>query len=308
MIRLSRSTALLPLAVLCFPVWLSAQETTLPKGYVGSETCAGCHEDISKSLEKNPHNKLSTTKWRGWQERSCEACHGPGEKHAETNAADDILNPSKMQAAAVDKMCLSCHRNSKTQVGVIQNGHARSAVACTSCHTVHKPGQESSGWQFRTAAGVNKKCASCHTSVWASFQKPHRHRLPEAAMSCTNCHNPHGSVLAQNMRTANAAEPGCFACHADKRGPFVFEHAPVRTEPCSTCHEPHGSANPRMLTRHAVANQCLECHSNLVSPTAGGIAGGVPTAIHDMRQPRYRNCTMCHQKIHGSNVHRGLLR
>ncbi len=309
MIRLSRSTALLPLAVLFLPAWLSAQETpTLPKGYVGSELCAGCHDEVSTAFEKNPHHNLVKTKWRGLQERACEACHGPGEKHAETNSADDILNPSKMQAAAVDKMCLSCHRNSKTHVGMIQNGHARSAVACTSCHTMHKTGQESSNWQFRTATGVNKKCASCHTNVWASFQKPHRHRLPEGAMACTNCHNPHGSVLARNIRTANAAEPGCFACHADKRGPFVFEHAPVRTEPCSTCHEPHGSANPRMLTRHQVMNQCLECHSNLVSPTAAGIAGGVPPAIHDMRQPRYRNCTMCHQKIHGSNVHRGLLR
>jgi len=308
MIRLSRSTALLPLAVLILPAWLSAQEPTLPKGYVGSETCAGCHEDISKSLEKNPHNQLSSTKWRGWQGRSCEACHGPGEKHAETNSAEDIKNPSKMPAAEVDKACLSCHRNSKTQVGAIQNGHARSAVSCTSSHTVHKTGQESSGFQFRTAAGVNKKCASCHTNVWASFQKPHRHKLPENAMSCTSCHNPHGSILAVNMRTANAAEPGCFACHSDKRGPFVFEHAPVRTEPCSTCHEPHGSANPRMLNRAQVANQCLECHSNLVSPSPSGIAGGVPPAIHDMRLPKYKNCTMCHQKIHGSNVNRGLLR
>jgi len=307
MIRLSRSAAAYPLAAFLLPAWLAAQETTLPKGYVGSETCAGCHDEANTSLGKSPHRALATAKWRGWQERACEACHGPGAKHAETNAVEDILNPSKMAPAAVDKMCLSCHRNSRTHVGVIQNGHARSAVACTSCHTVHKTGQESSDWQFRTAAGVNKKCASCHLNVWASFQKPHRHRLPEGAMSCTSCHNPHGSVLARNMRTANAAEPGCNACHADKRGPFVFEHAPVRTEPCSTCHEPHGSANPRMLARHEVLNQCLECHSNIVAP-ANGIAGGVPPALHDMRQAKYRNCTMCHQKIHGSNVSRRLLR
>ncbi|HNY42424.1 MAG TPA: DmsE family decaheme c-type cytochrome [Bryobacteraceae bacterium] len=307
MIRLSRSTAVLPLAVFLLPAWLPGQESTLPKGYVGSETCAGCHDEVSTAFAKNPHHALSATKWRGLQERACEACHGPGAKHAETNAVDDILNPAKMAPAAVDKMCLSCHRNSKTQVGAIQNGHARSAVACTSCHTVHKTGEQSSGWQFRTAMGVNKKCASCHTNVWASFQKPHHHKVPEGAMSCTSCHNPHGSVLARNIRTANSAEPGCNACHADKRGPFVFEHAPVRTEPCSTCHEPHGSANPRMLTRHVVANQCLECHSNIVAP-ANGIAGGVPPALHDMRQAKYRNCTMCHQKIHGSNVNRGLLR
>ena len=30
------------------------------------------------------------------------------------------------------------------------------------------------------------------------------------------------------MRTFAASEPGCFRCHGDKRGPFTFEHAPVR--------------------------------------------------------------------------------
>ncbi len=137
MIRLSRSTALLPLAVLFLPAWLSAQETpTLPKGYVGSELCAGCHDEVSTAFEKNPHHNLVKTKWRGLQERACEACHGPGEKHAETNSADDILNPSKMQAAAVDKMCLSCNRNSKTHVVRSRTGtrgrrwHAPRATRC----------------------------------------------------------------------------------------------------------------------------------------------------------------------------------
>ena len=64
-------------------------------------------------------------------------------------------------------------------------------------------------------------------------------------------------------QTFAANEPGCFKCHGDKRGPFTFEHAPVRFESCATCHEPHGSANPRMLTRPVVQQVCLECHANL---------------------------------------------
>ena len=31
------------------------------------------------------------------------------------------------------------------------------------------------------------------------------------------------------IQTVNANEPGCLKCHGDKRGPFVFEHAPVKT-------------------------------------------------------------------------------
>jgi DmsE family decaheme c-type cytochrome len=115
------------------------------------------------------------------------------------------------------------------------------------------------------------------------------------------------------LLNAGMREPGCFKCHTDKRGPFTFEHAPVRLEGCPACHQPHGSANPRMLTRHEVRFQCLECHSNVTAAAgaqaapSGGL-GAVPPAFHDLRNPRYRNCTTCHWKIHGSHVNREFTR
>jgi predicted CXXCH cytochrome family protein len=83
----------------------------------------------------------------------------------------------------------------------------------------------------------------------------------------------------------------------------------VRFEGCATCHEPHGSANPRMLVRQEVRLVCLECHANLpVAMKTSAVMGVVPPAFHDLRSPRFRNCTVCHQKIHGSHVDRNLLR
>jgi DmsE family decaheme c-type cytochrome len=157
---------------------------------------------------------------------------------------------------------------------------------------------------------VNAQCASCHPDVWASFQRPHHHPLPENAMSCVDCHNPHGTWQKASLKTFSGNEPGCLKCHSDKRGPFTFEHAPMRYEGCGSCHQPHGSANPRMLTRAEVRFQCLECHSNIAGPRvpSTGTVGGVPPAIHDMRSPRYQNCTICHVKVHGSHVDRALLR
>ncbi|MBI4890703.1 MAG: hypothetical protein HY821_08760, partial [Acidobacteria bacterium] len=114
--------------------------------------------------------------------------------------------------------------------------------------------------------------------------------------------------LAQNNRVSAGQEPGCFNCHADKRGPFVYEHAPVKNESCAICHEVHGSGNPRMMKRSEVANLCLECHSNIQSPPKGAAIGGIPPAFHDMRSPRWRNCTICHQKVHGSNADKSLTR
>jgi DmsE family decaheme c-type cytochrome len=128
--------------------------------------------------------------------------------------------------------------------------------------------------------------------------------------SCMDCHNPHspGGQIARRVTYGN--EPACLSCHSNLRGPFVFEHAPLRLEGCSSCHVPHGSANPKMLTRGEVRTVCLECHSDLngVNGASGGALGVVPPAFHDIRNPRIQACSTCHRKIHGSYVDRSLRR
>jgi DmsE family decaheme c-type cytochrome len=306
-----RSTeALLRLAPICALLAIAAasaagQDTPSPRA--GSEACQACHEDISNAFAKNPHHEVETDTRRGWKGQACESCHGPAQKHTESASAEDIRNPSKLTAVAADKICLSCHLNQPTHVGRLQSSHAKDQVSCTTCHKIHANGPF--GLVARKVAAVNALCATCHTSVWSQFQRPFKHRLPEGAMSCVDCHNPHGSFRPGMMQVFAANEPGCFRCHGDKRGPFTFEHAPVRFEGCGACHEPHGSANPRMLARQEVRLVCLECHANLpgVKQTNAAL-GVVPPAFHDLRSPQFRNCTVCHQKIHGSYVDRDLLR
>jgi predicted CXXCH cytochrome family protein len=71
-----------------------------------------------------------------------------------------------------------------------------------------------------------------------------------------------------------------------------------------SCHEPHGSTNPMALTRPRVDQLCLECHSLI----EGGTFGSQPPSFHDLRSPRYRNCTTCHVAVHGSNTSPMLLK
>ncbi len=286
------------------------QAAPKPATTVGSDTCAACHDEIYQAFQSNPHEAVEKGVRRPqWKGKACESCHGPGSVHAESADKKDIRNPATLPVAQADKICLGCHLNQPTQVGRIQSGHARNQVSCTSCHSVHKSG----GTQMvaRTAPAVNQLCSGCHTQEWAAFQRPYTHKLPEGAMSCVDCHNPHGTSLPRSLRTVSANEPGCLRCHGDKRGPFAYEHAPVRLEGCTTCHEPHGSANPRMLTRHEVRFVCLECHANKPAPTVQTLPptlGGIPPGFHDLGNPRYQNCTLCHVKIHGSQVDQAFLR
>ncbi len=277
-----------------------------PATYVGSEVCGTCHEDIAKAFAKSPHAAVEKGESKhGFKGQACESRHGPGSNHVMSLAAVDIRNPARIAPAETDKTCLNCHRNQPTTSGRLESSHAHNSVACTSCHSVHAHGPD--GLVSRKAPDINAQCESCHLEVKAAFAEPFRHRVPENAMTCVDCHNPHGSFKPGMMRFASANEPGCLSCHNDKRGPFAFEHAPVREEGCQSCHVAHGSSNAKMLTRQEVRLVCLECHANL-PVSSGKVTGVVPPAFHDLTSPRFRNCTICHQKIHGSHIDRNLLR
>ena len=276
-----RASALLLLSM------AAAAPAEIPKADV--ETCQACHEEVVKAFPAKRH-----------AQQNCAACHAGFDKHQESAEAKDIRNPAKLKPKASEDVCLSCHRNDRSREGRIQSGHARGQTSCLACHSVHNDDKVK-----HAAADINSQCAACHTGAWAEFQKPHRHPVTQGAMSCASCHNPHGQPLSR-LTKMQFNETACLTCHSDKRGPFTFEHAPVRLEGCAACHEPHGSTNPRLLTRPEARQQCLECHSGVGS--SRDTLGGAPPAFHDLRSARYRNCNVCHTKIHGSHVNRALLR
>jgi DmsE family decaheme c-type cytochrome len=109
------------------------------------------------------------------------------------------------------------------------------------------------------------------------------------------------------VRQVLGNETPCVKCHTDKRGPFVFEHGPLKVEGCETCHQPHGATNAKLLRRPVVFTLCLECHND-ASPPDKGSGVLAQSATHNMLDPRYRQCTACHVRLHGSNSDQFFLR
>lgn len=287
-------------SVILLAAALGAAAQTLPRGFAGSDGCSGCHDEIATKFKANAHVRLDKqNRFSKTGNLACESCHGPGGEHAESGGdKTKIFGFAAGLRQRTNENCLSCHVNSETKRGRLLGSHDRAALSCTDCHSVHKPVARG-----LLAKDSTEQCSGCHTAVRASFNRPFRHKLQERAIGCVDCHNPHGNPAPAQFERIAANELSCIRCHSDKRGPFPFEHAPVKLEPCSSCHEPHGSANPRMLTRHTVQQQCLECHAGTL-----GTLGGIPPAFHDVRSARYQSCTSCHTKIHGSYVSKGLLR
>ncbi len=95
----------------------------------------------------------------------------------------------------------------------------------------------------------------------------------------------------------------CYKCHADKQGPFVYQHAPVE-EDCSICHNPHGTVANNLL-HQPTTFLCLRCHSgHRADPPSDHF--GIGTSDIDgfdwQRSILYTDCTQCHSQIHGSDL------
>lgn len=298
--RLRVSTEFLFLLVLALCVttlgWASgtppAQNAPASGNYVGSETCKSCHEEIYNGFTKTAHYKLITGKFKP-AETGCEACHGPGEEHvAGGGDKTKIRRYEEMKPRAVAEACLSCHNRQPERANFLRSEHGVNDVACTSCHDPHF----AKVTEKLLRQSQPKLCYECHGEVRTEFSMPFHHRVPEGVMKCTDCHSQHGGVNPRLLRAAVASDQICFRCHSDKRGPYVFEHAPAKVEGCQICHTPHGSTNARMLRRNEVRFLCLECHSN--TPTIA--IPGTPS-FHNQATARFQNCTTCHVQIHGSN-------
>jgi DmsE family decaheme c-type cytochrome len=265
-------------------------ETTA--GTVGAESCRSCHEEIYKTgFERTPH--FQTTRKGGM---GCESCHGPGAEHvAGGGDVSKIIRFERLSREEASARCLECHGEEMEGSHFTSSEHAHAGVGCTDCNSPH----HAKGQQFLLVANQPGLCYSCHATVKADFGKPFHHRVNESLVKCTDCHDAHGTTTEKAARSSPEGDVACFKCHADKQGPFVFEHLPVKTEGCQACHTPHGSTNPRFLRVSQVNLMCLQCHT---LPTQSPIG-----PAHNQSQ-KYQACTMCHPAIHGSNADRALMK
>jgi DmsE family decaheme c-type cytochrome len=296
--------------------------------FVGSDSCSECHTNQAAHFAVTAHRKIKTMGVDG-EKQGCESCHGSAKKHvdfyltaqnlikagkdaeAQLIYADEarsqaarMISFAELSPAASSARCLTCHEGgqgkNEERFNFRRSEHFRHGVACVDCHSSHSPKQA----EFLLRDNEPEGCYKCHADQKASFARPFHHKVPEGGMKCSDCHNQHGSFQEKQLRGWVGGEVGCVKCHADKAGPFVYEHAPVKVEGCQACHTPHGSTNPRMLKRNEIRLLCLECHSNTPGIPDVGTGEGPPVpSFHNLAAARYQNCTVCHAAIHGSNTH-----
>jgi DmsE family decaheme c-type cytochrome len=280
----------------------------------GADTCIKCHDADSEypvfDIFKTPHG-VQPDKRTPFATLQCESCHGPGDKavgfmeEAKKRGAHvgkvrpgdkrpPILNfgvKSDEPVAQQNRMCLGCHTDAN-HIDWMGSAHQRAELACADCHTIHAA--QDPVTDKETQPGV---CFRCHQRQRAEFQLPSSHPVRFGQLACTDCHAVHGSLNEMLLKRPTLNET-YYTCHAEKRGPFLWEHEPA-SEDCTLCHNPHGSMHPALLKKRPPL-LCQQCHSQAGHPSASRTTDGLP-AGSPSGFLLAGSCTNCHSEVHGSN-------
>ena len=266
----------------------------------GADNCLRCHDetsDIPATTIFNSSHAVKADKRTPFGQLECESCHGPSGNHSVRRVKKGTQREpmiyfdrgSDIPVAERNEICSSCHqKNDKSHWR--GSAHQINDLACTDCHQIHA--EEQTIHEVKSAE--IEICGKCHQSQKLSSNRFSTHPLQYGQqMGCSDCHSAHGSDN-DHMLVAASTNDTCFQCHAEKRGPFLWEHEPS-SEDCSSCHSAHGSNNKAMLTQRAPL-LCQNCHSSQGHPSLVETSSGFTSNML-----LGNSCTNCHSKVHGSN-------
>lgn len=277
----------------------------------GPEVCAGCHAAYVESFNASIHGKKGHPNAPA-NAGGCASCHGDGTAHVQAGGGRGVggikaLGGKGMSAEEKTAVCQTCHGENRHLAFWDAGRHKKNDMSCNSCHDPHG-GKDKllkisnpliSPYTRTSKVPEQEVCFNCHRDIRAQVLRPSHHPIQEGKIQCSSCHNPHGA-LSPNMLRHESINQQCHSCHADKRGPYMFDHPPVE-ENCAICHNPHGSRSVKLL-REKVPNLCQDCHDASQHP---GTAYDFPDSFAGGgNNTRFvaRSCLNCHNEVHGSNA------
>ena len=278
------------------PILVGKDRPPVPEYMLAGDSCQICHGLVTRKFQANVHYVVHQSQIRDSVHFVCVTCHGDGREHAKKygDPVSLILFTEESSTTLQQKnaQCLQCHErgNESYWRGSI---HESKDMACTDCHKMMEPASERNLLARSTEL---ETCCNCHLQQKAQVQRSSHMPLREGKISCVDCHNSHGTPN-EKLLVESTVNDNCYRCHAEKRGPFLWEHPPVM-ENCLNCHEPHGSNHYALLTMEQ-PRICQRCHAG----------GDVHVSTPQLASSQYvfnRSCANCHSQIHGSNSPSGV--
>ncbi len=192
--------------------------------------CISCHTDYPRWRPGTEHGFVEPVPTGV----GCERCHGPGERHAQTLRAADIVNPAHLPAARQLDVCAQCHESDESTLRADRDDFSYRPGEPFAAYRVNFVGQPAEPDRFILLAHPERMIAS---TCW---------KASAGKMVCTSCHDPHRSSFEQ---PASFWDGKCAACHTDKPCTETAEARAVQGGHCVTCHMRRGApTSPTLVT------------------------------------------------------------
>ena len=182
--------------------------------------------------------------------------------------------------------------------------HVHPPVEIPSCDTCHQAKGKTHPYKRVIPTKANCTEGKCHPDIG---QGKYVHG-PLGAKICVFCHNPHGSVMPNEISRSGADL--CVSCHqeAQKYYDDAVQMAPVKEGNCAACHDPHASSFRFQLKSTSLEGLCFNCHDKSVKDRTilhGPVEKGDCIACHRPHSSPYKGllpeqgdefCFLCHKE------------
>ena len=277
--------------ILLFLITFNASGTeNRSSGYIGSDTCQACHEQVYNTWKSSKHagefktdqvdsqtcNTCHSTGLTSINQNpveknvGCEACHGPGEEHVANGGAVDKIVKTKSA-----EVCGRCHNGNRSEdiTGILEYrpGMKLSDIKRLNLITVSPDKTPPFFKDVHPSLTYNMWLASGHAKT------PERDieingKKWEGPITCTACHNPHYSENPAQL--VMDSKELCKSCH--------FQGAVLKGFGAK------GIEETRSL--HTAA-PCVACHMTENNHLMNMLRPDDPTLSED----RLDSCSACHE-------------
>jgi predicted CXXCH cytochrome family protein len=199
----------------------------------------------------------------------CPACHGNGTAHIASSGKVSLANIDEMESVRRDSVCLNCHLEG--QAAVIRQGKHLAEFS---------PGGNLFDYALFFVYQSEHGSGGRATSQWEALLKSECKRKSGDRLTCTTCHDPHGSPSPQERVAFYRRR--CLECHG--QAGFAENHHPQNPD-CTECHMSRRTSNDiahEQVTDHQIKRRVTE--ERLPPATSGEleVVGGFAASDRDL--------------------------
>jgi predicted CXXCH cytochrome family protein len=151
---------------------------------------------------------------------TCAACHGDGSAHVASGGKVSLPNIDAMEPVRRDSVCLNCHVEGQTTV--VREGRELQKFI---------PGDNLFDYALYFVYSSENGSGVRAVSQWEALLKSECKRQSGDKLTCTTCHDPHGSPAPSDQ--VSFYRQRCLQCH--NQAGFQSNHHPENPD-CTACH------------------------------------------------------------------------